>query len=127
MKKSALFCLLFPVLLFAGCENSGKSIKDLAGLWVMDTGIAEYIDKAGFEIKNTDKGYSIFVGEISDNKLKQQADPAILTKKGEAFVAQMGRESTLQLIPDATGIKLLGFTGESKGTDFHFKKVAIAK
>jgi hypothetical protein len=120
-KTSDLLCLAMLFLIFA-CAESGVSVKSLEGLWIMDSGISEYIGIAAFEIRNTDKGFQIFLGEIENGKLVEREKPASIVKTGKEFVVKISDASTIKLISDEKGLKLIGISGANEGSPFHFKK-----
>lgn len=123
MKRIKYIFIIVSILSVCGCD-SGKSIKEFAGLWVMDSGVYELIDIAGFEIAAKDNDYVIYLGTMSEGKLVQQEGPVVIRKKGSEFVAKISNETTLILIPDDTGLQLIGYSGAKKGSPYHFKRIA---
>jgi hypothetical protein len=88
----------------------------------MDSGVNEYINIAGFEIRNSEKGYQIFLGEIDNGKLIEMEKPVSIVKTGKEFVAKISDASTIKLTPDENGLKLIGISGANESSPFHFKK-----
>ncbi len=123
MKRLKYIFIIVSIFTAFGCD-SGKSMKEFAGLWVMDSGVYELIDIAGFEIASKDNAYVIYLGTMSEGKLVHQEGPVVIRKQGSEFVAKISNESTLILIPDDTGLQLVGYSGAKKGSPYHFKRIA---
>jgi hypothetical protein len=127
MKKISAFILLFSLLLFASCANGALSLKEYVGVWVMDQGAEAYINQAGFEIQDTGKGFVLLLGDIENGAFTQREKPAPLVKKEKGFAAEIAQGSSLTIQPDKNGLRLLGFSGETKSMDFHFKRLDTLK